>query len=93
MRIVANVAKVDKYSLRVINSLIHGGPYVAIHVGKQRVAWVSFKTRKHTVYDTSTKQDMDRIHLVDEWFGITENYNLAAAKWNSLDNGVKVSLV
>ena len=92
MRSVANVAKIGKYSLKVINSLVHGGPYVAVHVGKKRVAWVSFKTRKHKSYDNADKKDLENIEDIDVWFESNSNYNLAATKWNSFKNGVNVSL-
>jgi hypothetical protein len=93
MKISANVAKVGKYSLKVINSLIHGGPYVAVNIGKKRVAWVSFKTKKHETYDGVDRKDLESINEVDVWFQDTSNYNLAATKWNDFKNGVTVSLI
>jgi hypothetical protein len=93
MKVSANVAKVGKYSLKVINSLIHGGPYIAVNVGKKRVAWVSFRTKKHETYDGVSRGDLDAITDVEIWLQDSSNYNLAATKWNNFRNGVNVSLI
>ena len=40
--IIASIAKVGVYNIKAINSLVHGGPYLAIYQGGRRVAWLSF---------------------------------------------------
>lgn len=92
MRIMANVAIIGKYKVKVINSLVHGGPYAAIHIEARRVAWFSFKEETINFYSTTTKNDKDEINLVDAWFKVKENYNLAARLWNDFKNGVPVTL-
>ena len=90
--IEANVAKIGKFSLKVLNSLIHTGPYIAVHIGKKRIAWLSFKDGKHRIYDDTTKTDLEGIELVEKWLSDVDNFNLAANTWNDFNNGVKVPL-
>jgi hypothetical protein len=92
LKIFSNVAKVGKYSLKVLNSLVHGGPYVAIHVGKERVAWFSFKTKECEAYEGVDKKHLDSLDDVVVWFRNKNNYNIAATKWNDFKNGVNVPL-
>jgi len=89
----ANVATVGPYKLKVINSLVHGGAYVAVHLGNKRVAWVSFKTKAVQPYQKTTREDLKEIALVHDWFEDNEHYNLAARLWNDFKNGVTVSLL
>lgn len=93
MRTIASFVTVGPYGLKVINSLVHGGPYVAVYLGKKRVAWVSFKTKKATGYSTTGDKELSEIHLVNEWFEIIDNYNLAGGLWNSFANGAYVTLL
>jgi len=43
--IIASIAKVGVYNIKAINSLVHGGPYLAIYQGGRRVAWLSLILR------------------------------------------------
>ena len=89
--VMANVAKIGKFSLKVLNSLVHTGPYLAVQIGAKRVAWVSFKTCKHTSY-TGTESECRGIEEVERWLENDDNFNKAAAKWNNFLNGVNVPL-
>ena len=88
--VMANVAKIGRFSLKVHNSLVHGGPYLAVQVGKKRVAWISFKTCLHTTYAGVTARDLEGIEEVERWLADDSNFNRAAAVWNGLGNGVTV---
>lgn len=93
MRIFANVATVGKYKLKVINSLVHGGAYVAVHIKKRRVAWLSFSHQTVEAYEGTRREDLDDINNVVAWFAVTANYNRAARLWNDFQNGVTVPLL
>ena len=93
LTIYANIARIGKYSLKVLNSLCHGGPYIAVHIGEKRVAWISFKTKKHTSYDSVASGDLKGIGEVEQWLNDRNNFNLAASKWNDFKNGVYVTLL
>lgn len=80
------------FSIKAINSLVHGGPYLAIHRGATRVAWYNFKSDKITKYNKVTDQEMSGIEEVVEWLADAVNYNKAAMVWNSFSNGVSVKL-
>lgn len=91
MEILANVAKVGVYKIKAINSLVHGGPYLAVHLGTKRVAWLSFATRKCTPY-APYEGMVSSLKEVEDWFSSDENFNNAASVWNNFQNGVTVKM-
>ena len=90
--VIASIATVGRYSLKVFNSLVHGGPYIAIHIGARRVAWLSFRTGTHESYSGVSTSDLRGIREVEEWFADPENFNMAATAWNNFGNNVNVAL-
>jgi hypothetical protein len=88
----AFVAKVGKFNLVTLGSLVHGSPYVAIKLKEDRIGWFSFKDGECKAYSKKHKLYDDAKALIDEWFENTENYNLAAKTWNSMNTGVSVNL-
>jgi len=89
--IIANIAKVGSFKIKAINSLVHNGPYLAVYLGVVRVAWMSFRTKKCTLYDGVGK--IKGLDEVEAWLADIDNYNEAAAVWNSFQNGVSVALL
>ena len=89
--IIANIAKVGVYNIKAINSLVHGGPYLAVYLGGRRVAWLSFNTKKCKVYDGIGR--LNGLDVVEDWLAVISNYNKAASVWNSFQNGVSVKLL
>lgn len=93
MLIFAENISVGQFKLKVLNSLCHGGPYIAVQRDGVRVAWISFTTKKYKSYEGVSKKQLKGIDEVEEKIKDPNVFNKLARQWNNFYNGVSVNLM